>query len=51
MSAPTPRRAFTTDELSVYERVDPDDFPDYDHVDSRVVIDNGAPAEGVPDAD
>ena len=29
-----PRYAYTKDDLSVYERIDPDEFRDYDRVDS-----------------
>lgn len=29
--------AFVREDLSVYERVDPDCLPDYDHVDSREI--------------
>lgn len=43
MSETTPRRVFTTDDLSVYERPDPDEFPDYDDVDSTPFEDPGEP--------
>ena len=32
-----PRLVFITDDLSAYERINPDEFPDYDEVDSREV--------------
>lgn len=46
MPEPRPKYAFSADDLSIYERIDPDEFPDYDEVDSRTVEDRG-----VPDAD
>ena len=36
MSQPGHKYAFTTDDLSVYERIDPDQFPNHDKVDSTV---------------
>lgn len=38
--APT---TFTRDDGSTYERPDPDEFPDYDEVDSTTIVDDGAP--------
>jgi hypothetical protein len=49
MSQPGPKYAFTQDDLSVYERIDPDQFPDYDDVDSTVaeaVIADDRPTDG-----
>lgn len=35
---PTPQKwAFASDDLSIYERVDPEEFPHYDDIDSRDV--------------
>lgn len=36
MSQPGVKYAFAADDLSVYERVDPDQFPNHDNVDSTV---------------
>jgi hypothetical protein len=36
MPEPGPKYAFTHDDLSVYERIDPDQFPNHDDVDSEV---------------
>lgn len=36
MSQPGAKYAFTTEDLSVYERIDPDQFPNHDNVDSTV---------------
>lgn len=38
-----PKWVFSHDDLSVYERADPDEFPDYDDVDSRQIVDQGSP--------
>lgn len=35
--------AFSHDDLSVYERIDPDEFPDFDQVDSTTIFDPGQP--------
>lgn len=46
VSEPTPSKyAFATDDLSMYERIDPAEFPDYDAVDSRDVAERGAPSQ------
>lgn len=37
----TDRRAFSHDDLSIYERLDPAEFPDFDEVDSRDVGEPG----------
>lgn len=56
MTEPAPHRlAFITDDLSMYERADPDEFPDYDEIDSRDVRVNELDAQywrpvGEPDA-
>lgn len=36
MSQPGAKYVFTTDDLSAYERIDPETFPPHDHVDSEV---------------
>lgn len=52
MSAPTPdKRIFIADDLSTYERISPDEFPDYDAVDSRVIVDLGEPPPNRESAD
>lgn len=38
-----PRWVFSHDDMSIYERIDPAEFPDYDDVDSREIVDRGAP--------
>lgn len=38
-----PKWVFSHDDLSVYERIDPDEFPNYDEVDSRVIADPAPP--------
>lgn len=38
-----PRYVFTRDDLSLYERIDPDEFESFDDVDSTTVVDPGAP--------
>lgn len=43
MSETTPRRVFITDDLSAYERVGAEEFPDFDDVDSMSIEDSGAP--------
>jgi hypothetical protein len=43
MAEPTPRRVFVTDDLSAYERIGVDEFPDYDEIDSTSIEDSGAP--------
>lgn len=37
------RVTFTRDDGSTYERPDPDEFPDYDEIDSTTIVDDGAP--------
>jgi hypothetical protein len=37
MSPRPPKYAFSHDDLSVYERIDPHEFPDFDEADSVVV--------------
>lgn len=46
MSEQPPRYVFSHDDLSFYERVNPDEFPSYDEVDSRDIVDHGAPTDG-----
>lgn len=41
-----PKLVFITDDLAAYERIDPDEFPNYDEVDSRDILDEGAPPTG-----
>lgn len=43
MPEPAPRRVFITDDLAAYERIQADEFPDYDDVDSTSIEDRGAP--------
>lgn len=38
------RYAFVQDDLSLYERIDPGEFPDYDAVDSRDIRIDQEPA-------
>lgn len=46
MTEPAPdRRAFIHDDLSMYERISPDEFPDYDDIDSRDVRVNDIDAQ------
>lgn len=46
MTDPQPKFVFIQEDLSAYERIDPDAFPNYDEVDSRVIEDSGAPTDG-----
>jgi len=41
MSQPGAKYVFSTEELSVYERIDPDQFDNYDEVDSTTIAETG----------
>ena len=43
---PTAKLVFSHDDLSLYERIDPDEFDDCDQVESTEVEDPGAPSDG-----
>lgn len=40
-----PKLVFSHDDLSFYERIDPDEFDDFDEVDSRTIDDPGVPPD------
>lgn len=41
MPPPGPKWVFSTEDLSVYERLDPDQFDNFDHVDSTTIAESG----------